>query len=97
MVSGNFCVLIAKVNPVTNKKTESTLPDFSQALKKLENIVTSMENGELSLEHALKQYEQGVALARQCQQALQEAQKRVQQLSEDNSDMTSSDEPPLEK
>jgi exodeoxyribonuclease VII small subunit len=81
---------------VTNKKTEPSLPDFSQSLKKLEDIVTSMENGELSLEHALKQYEQGVALARQCQQALQEAQKRVQQLSDENNDMTSN-EPPLEK
>jgi exodeoxyribonuclease VII small subunit len=69
---------------VANKKTSTTLPDFDQALKKLEDIVTSMENGSLSLEQALKQYEEGVALARQCQNALQEAQKRIQQLSEDS-------------
>lgn len=68
---------------MANKKTSQTLPDFGEALKKLEDIVTSMENGSLSLEQALKQYEEGVALARQCQNALQEAQKRIQQLSED--------------
>jgi len=41
-----------------------------------------MEAGDLTLEEALAAYEKGVRLARRCQAALDEAQLRVQQLSE---------------
>ena len=53
---------------------------FEQALKKLEMIVEKLENGELSLEDALKQYEEGVRLADTCTKRLTEAQKRVEVL-----------------
>ncbi len=43
-----------------------------------------MESGELSLEEALSRFEEGVALARHCQQALRQAEQRVQQLMNDN-------------
>ena len=39
-----------------------------------------MEGGELSLEQALKEFETGVSLARQCQHALQQAEQRITQL-----------------
>jgi len=69
---------------VANKKTPMGLPDFETSLKKLETIVTKMEGGELSLEQALKQFEEGVALARQCQLVLSQAEQRVEQLMADN-------------
>ncbi len=69
---------------MANKKTDSTVPDFEGALKKLGSIVEKMEGGELTLEQALKQFEQGVTLARQCQQALREAEQRVQELIGEN-------------
>lgn len=53
---------------------------FEQALTDLEAIVDEMENGELSLEDSLKAYEKGVALTNQCQQALKEAELKIQQL-----------------
>lgn len=54
--------------------------NFEDTLKNLEAIVSGMEKGELSLEQALKQFEEGVRLAKECQQALRQAQERVQQL-----------------
>lgn len=72
------------MNPVANKKTTASFPDFEGSLKKLETLVAKMEGGELSLEQALKHFEQGVALARHCQFALQQAEQRVQQLTVDN-------------
>lgn len=53
---------------------------FEQALKKLELIVEHLENGELSLEDALKQYEEGVRMADLCTKRLTEAEKRVEVL-----------------
>ena len=54
--------------------------EFETALKKLENIVKTLETGELSLEHALKQYEEGVRMADICSKRLTEAEKKVELL-----------------
>ncbi|RMF15046.1 MAG: exodeoxyribonuclease VII small subunit [Gammaproteobacteria bacterium] len=56
-------------------------PDFETALKQLEAIVQTLEQGELGLEDAMARYEEGVRLSRQCQQALREAELRISQLS----------------
>jgi exodeoxyribonuclease VII small subunit len=53
---------------------------FETALKKLENIVENLENGSLSLEDALKQYEEGVRMADLCTKRLTEAEKKVEVL-----------------
>ena len=54
--------------------------EFEAALKRLETIVENLENGELSLEAALKQYEEGVRLADICSKRLTEAEKKVEVL-----------------
>ncbi len=54
--------------------------EFEVALKKLEAIVQNLENGDLSLEQSLKQYEEGVKMADLCSKRLSEAQKRVEVL-----------------
>ncbi len=54
--------------------------EFETALKKLENIVDKLENGDLSLEEALKQYEEGVRMADVCTKKLTEAEKKVEVL-----------------
>jgi len=64
----------------TIKKTESNLNEtinFEQSLKELEDIVRKMEQGELSLEHSLEAFEEGVKLTRNCQTALQKAEQKV--------------------
>ncbi len=54
--------------------------EFETALKKLETIVENLENGELSLEEALKRYEEGIRMADICSKRLTEAEKRVEVL-----------------
>ena len=58
--------------------------EFESALKKLETIVQNLESGDLSLEQALKQYEEGVKMADICTKRLSEAQKRVEVLVKTN-------------
>jgi exodeoxyribonuclease VII small subunit len=45
-----------------------------------------MEQGELSLEESLKSFERGVLLTRTCQQALKEAEQKIQILTENSPD-----------
>ena len=56
--------------------------DFERSLQELEQLVERMEDGELSLEDSLAQYERGIRLGRSCQQALDEAEQRIQVLTE---------------
>ncbi|MFC5863010.1 exodeoxyribonuclease VII small subunit [Acidicapsa dinghuensis] len=53
---------------------------FEESLKKLENIVAQLEQGELSLEDSLKLFEQGVGLSAECKQELDAAEGKVQML-----------------
>ena len=59
-------------------ETSPNPPDFERALADLESTVDALEHGELSLEDALKQFERGVSLARECQQALKQAEQKVE-------------------
>jgi exodeoxyribonuclease VII small subunit len=54
--------------------------NFEAALDELEQLVERMEAGELTLEQSLQAFERGVALTRDCQKALKEAELRVQAL-----------------
>ena len=60
----------------------SPVADFEQSLHALEALVGTMEAGEMSLEESLTAYERGVGLYRHCQQALEQAELRVRQLSD---------------
>ncbi|OPY92253.1 MAG: Exodeoxyribonuclease 7 small subunit [Syntrophaceae bacterium PtaU1.Bin231] len=53
---------------------------FEDALAKLEEIVKKMESGDLSLEDSLKSFEEGIRLVRVCSRKLDEAQRRVELL-----------------
>ena len=64
-------------------KKETSL-NFETALKELETLVATLEEGELSLEDSLKTFEQGIKLTRTCQTALQQAEQKVQILLQDN-------------
>jgi len=50
---------------------------FEEALKKLEKIVEDLEKGDLSLDEALKKYQEGVELSRLCSQRLENAKKKI--------------------
>ena len=69
---------------MTKKKTDKTeagdIP-FEQALAELEQLVETMERGDLSLQESLKSFERGIALTRHCQELLQAAEQKVAMLS----------------
>lgn len=67
------------------KKKQATF-DFEQALENLEELVSSMEDGELTLEESLQAFEKGVKLTRECQSALKNAEQKVQLLLNENGD-----------
>ncbi|MEC7126629.1 MAG: exodeoxyribonuclease VII small subunit [Pseudomonadota bacterium] len=52
--------------------------NFEEALEELERLVSSMEEGELSLEDSMTAFEKGIKLTRECQTALQKAEQKVQ-------------------
>ena len=49
-------------------------------MERLQQVVARLETGELPLAEAVALYEEGVALAARCQQLLEAAELRVQQL-----------------
>lgn len=66
------------------KKTpaESTPLEFEAAMKRLETIVEELESGELTLEDSIARYEEGVKLSRGLTAKLDEAEKRIERLVE---------------
>jgi exodeoxyribonuclease VII small subunit len=68
---------------MTRKKP--TAAGFEKALQELAALVEKMEQGELSLEDSLQHFEQGIQLSRACQQALREAEQKVEILMRKNS------------
>ena len=67
------------VNSSPAKKTEAVKkPDFECSLGRLEEIVGKLENANLSLDDAMKLFEEGVQLSRECQKHLEEAEGKVE-------------------
>lgn len=75
----------------TGSEDEAPAPArFDESLAELETLVEHLEQGDLSLEESLARFERGVALARQCQEQLNAAEQKVQQLlaRDDGEDLT---------
>ena len=53
-------------------------PDFEHSLARLEEVVRRLESPQLSLDEAMKLFEEGVALSRECQKQLEEAEGKVE-------------------
>lgn len=56
---------------------------FEASLQELERIVRRLENGDLALEESLKLFEDGVRLSRECQERLNQAERRIEILMRD--------------
>lgn len=62
-------------------KRKTSIPKstrFEDAMQELESVVKQLESGEQTLDQSLQEFERGVALARFCQQALDDANQKVQ-------------------
>ena len=67
------------LNPATNKKPEpAKKADFERSLARLEEVVRKLENANLTLDDAMKLFEEGVQLSRECQKQLEEAEGKVE-------------------
>ena len=65
------------------KATTDKELSFEQAIDRLEDIVEQIESGEVGLEQALTQYEQGQALIKRCRGILDQAERRIAELTQD--------------
>jgi exodeoxyribonuclease VII small subunit len=65
---------------MTDAKTSEATPSFEEAIKRLSEIVQTLERGDLPLEESLRLFEEGVRLSRASQEKLDSAQKRVEEL-----------------
>jgi exodeoxyribonuclease VII small subunit len=57
---------------------------FEEALKKLESIVEQLEDEEITLEDSVKLYEEGVKMSTFCTEILEQAELRIEQVNEAN-------------
>ena len=65
-------------------KTDEQPKSFEASLESLEKIVQQLENGDLPLEKSLELFEDGIRLSRQCQERLNQAERRIETLLRDN-------------
>jgi exodeoxyribonuclease VII small subunit len=64
--------------PIAKKPEPAKKPDFERSLMRLEEVVRKLESPQLSLDDAMKLFEEGVELQRECQKQLEEAEGRVE-------------------
>ncbi len=57
-----------------------TKTNFETAIQKLEDIVSEMETGELSLDESVKKFEEGIKLSKVCSDKLNKAEEKVSML-----------------
>jgi exodeoxyribonuclease VII small subunit len=67
------------MNTTAGKKTELLKKqDFEQSLARLEEVVRKLESANLPLDQAMKLFEEGMQLSRDCQKQLEQAEARVE-------------------
>ena len=62
--------------------TKRDTVNFESSLKKLEEIVSKLEDGDISLEDSVKSFEEGIGLVKECQKQLSDAELKVKKLLE---------------
>ena len=61
--------------------------NFEESMKKLETIVTELENGNLNLDETVKKFEEGMKMAKQCNNILEETEKKITILLENDGEL----------
>jgi exodeoxyribonuclease VII small subunit len=75
------------------KRTEPDAPpagasvSFEQMMSRLEELVSRLERGDLSLEDSIQAFEEGIKLVKQCTSVLGEAEKRIQRLTQEGTSL----------
>ena len=50
---------------------------FEESLAELEKIASKLEGGDLGLDEAIKEFEKGMKLSKECSEKLDEAEKKI--------------------
>lgn len=61
--------------------------NFEEAMKQLEEIVTVLEKGDLNLDESVKKFEEGMRISKECNKILENAEKRISILLENNGEI----------
>jgi exodeoxyribonuclease VII small subunit len=68
------------------QKNDVSKLSFEEAIKKLTEIVTKIEQGQIPLQDSLNQYEKGMALIKHCRTILEKAEKRIEKISKSDAE-----------
>lgn len=60
-----------------------TAPTFEDRLRRLQEVVAALENGDLPLEDSVKLYKEGLALSRACREQVEKARNEIRLLTEE--------------
>ncbi len=66
-----------------NNENDVSKLSFEDTIKELTSIVSKIEQGQISLENSLQQYERGMTLIKHCREILAKAEKRIEKISEE--------------
>lgn len=69
-------------------KKPSKLPNLEESLAEISQLVEKMEHGEQNLEQSLTHFERGIVLVKHCQKILEDAEQKVQILTQQNTTHT---------
>lgn len=61
--------------------------NFEESMKKLETIVEELENGNLNLDESVQKFEDGMKIAKQCNNMLEDAEKKITILLENGGEL----------
>lgn len=67
-----------RIDGEPKKMTGKKPLNLEKSLEELETLIDELEGGDLPLEQAMKKFEQGIKLTRNCQAALKDAEQRVE-------------------
>ncbi len=62
--------------------------NFEEAMKKLEQITVELEKGDLSLDESVKKFEEGIKLSKECNKILEDSEKRINILINNDGNIT---------
>ena len=65
--------------------------NFETSMEQLEKIVQDLEKGDLNLDDSIKKFEEGMKISKECNKILEDAEKKITVLINDNGDIIEED------
>lgn len=76
-------ISVTRTGSKNDKSTQKKDGGFEGQLKRLEEIVNILEQGEVTLDDAIKMYEEGIHISKQCLEKLSQAELKLKRLGKD--------------